>query len=331
MKRFEISDSDFGDFIVPMDEKSPNEEEHVQKVRFATPKGNIHFKEESLPGDMSILYGHYQMQEDVNISGKGEGALLEIQVNLSDKGISYLDSSKREGVAQAGSANIQFLSQDDNAAKILFQKDTVYNTFDIHLPASFLYPYAGACKNMDIFLEKIQRGVSSALTEKTIPIDPAIYNVIKDTKDCGYTGLTRRIFLEAKTYELIALIYEKSENMEHGDLLLSAADKEKIHMAAQLIRENLETPLTILELARMVFINQTKLKSGFKLLYNTTVFGYLQDIRMHQARKYLLDTNLPIQDIGLRVGYQNISNFSNAFKKIYGYSPIAMRNHAVSA
>lgn len=331
MKRFELRDSDFNDFIVPIEDKENivSDNENVKRIKFATPKGDIQFKEESLSDKMFILYGQYQMQEDVNISGKGEDHLLEIQVNLSDRDISYMDKARREGLAPASSANIKYLSQEDNAAKILFQKDTVYNTFDIHLPTSFLYPYAGASKSLDVFLDKMEKGISSSLTEKTITINPSIYNTIQDIKNCVYIGMTRRIFLEAKTYELIALLYEQSENHTQPAMSLSNVDKEKIHMAAHLIRENIETPLTIIELSRLVFMNQTKLKSGFKFLYNTTVFGYLQEVRMHQAKKYLLDSNLPVQEIGTRVGYQNISNFSNAFKKIHGYAPSSMRLHTL--
>ncbi len=331
--RFELKDSDFNDFIAPFDDKSENAivGKEVKKLKIAMPKGDIHFKEEMLPDEMSILEGRYQMQEDVNISGKGEGHLLEIQFNLSDKDISYLDKSDREGIAPANSANIKFLSADENAAKILFQKDVTYNTFDIHLPASFLDRYAGASKLLDNFLEKKYSDESSSLTQNKISISPNIYNVIKDVKGCSYEGLTRRIYLESKTYELIALLYEKAENQKDETFLLSPADKEKIHMAAFLIRENLETPLTILELSRLVGINQTKLKSGFRTLYNTTVFGYMQEFRMHQAKKYLLDTNLPIQEIGILLGYQNISNFSNAFKKIHGYSPVSMRSNTAKS
>lgn len=200
---------------------------------------------------------------------------------------------------------------------IFFFKDISYHTFDIHLPLSLLDQYAGESKILDRFLSKIHRGISSKLTPNTIGISPAIYNSIQDIKACTYEGLTRKIYLESKAYELIALLYEDTKK-QYSPQKLSPYDEESIHLAASIIRESLEEPLTIPQLARLAGINQTKLKSGFKVVFGNTVFGYLQDIRMHQAKRYLLDTQFSVQEIGIRLGYQNTSNFSNAFKKHWG-------------
>ncbi|GAA4798069.1 hypothetical protein GCM10023231_28400 [Olivibacter ginsenosidimutans] len=323
---YRILDADFSDFISSDGEmESSASDEAIHRVKLATPKGNIHYTEHILKEDLSLLDVNYAMRDDVTIFGKGNTALLEIQFNLSDKAIYYQDKFKLEHVTPARSGNIVFLAEEENEANILFQKDITYHTFDIHLPVSLLDRYAGESELIDQFLTNIHHDVSSALTQHVIGINPPIYQVIQEMKNCIYEGLTRRIYLESKAYELIALLYENAAYPKNQSAL-SKADQEKIHWAASIIQNNLEKPFTIMELSRMVGINQTKLKIGFKTVFNNTVFGYLQDIRMHQAKKYLLDTQLSIQEISMLLGYQNMSNFSIAFKKTHGYSPIRLRN-----
>ena len=193
----------------------------------------------------------------------------------------------------AGTGNIVFLPADENKASIFFKKDKTYNTFDIHLPVNMLDQYGGESALMDSFLEKIHKGTSAALSAQTIAVNPAIYNTIGDIKNCRYTGLTRKIYLDSKAYELVALINETAETGV-PDSGLSVSDQQRIHQAAAIIRNNLEQPCSIIDLARMVGVNQTKLKVGFKQIFSNTVFGYLQDIRMNQAKQHLLHTELSV-------------------------------------
>lgn len=321
---YEILGSDFSDFGTTADHvDTVHHGAHLTKIELASAKGSIQYREQFLRQHMTIQEGTYQMQDDVKIAGKGNGDLLEIQFNLSDIGIYYRDSANKDQIAPARSGNIVYLSGDDNKASILFEKNVTYQTFDLHLPLSFLDHYAGESRLMDNFLSLVHHNISTKLAADKIGISPALYNAIQDARNCNFEGLTKRIYLESKAYEIVALLYEHTSNKK--EIALSKQDQEAIHKAAALIRDNIEQPFTILELSRMVGINQTKLKSGFKTMFNNTVFGYLQDIRMHQAKRYLLDTKLPIQEIALLLGYQNTSNFSIAFKKTHGYSPGKLR------
>lgn len=322
---YDLIDTDFSDFISSERETGISSSgENISHVKLATPKGNIHYQQQVLEGRLSIVEAHYHMQDDVTISGKGSGDLLEIQLNLSDKAISFNNKQGKELVTPARSGNIAFLPAEENHAKILFEKDVSYSTFDIHLPLSVLDHYAGESEIIDRFLGQIRNSISAMFTRSNISINPAIYNTIQDIKNCVYEGLTRRIYLESKTYELIALLHESAENQKQNNEL-SPDDQERIHLAASVIRNNLATPCTIIELAHKVGVNQTKLKTGFKAIFGKTVFDYLQGIRMHQAKRYLLDTQMSVQEIGLLLGYQNTSNFSIAFKRVHGFSPMKLR------
>jgi len=49
--------------------------------------------------------------------------------------------------------------------------------------------------------------------------------------------------------------------------------------------------------------------------------GYLIQCRLNKTRELLANTSLSINEIAVRVGYQNELNLLRAFKKAYGISP----------
>ncbi len=325
---FKIDSNDFADFL-EADQKPELQLSEIalqqeKDIKFVTPKGDILFHEHTITDELSILQGSYQLHDDVAISGHGDSSLLEMHFNLTDQKIGYINPGSSKGYASPMSGNITFLSAEDNHAKIDFKKDIIYNTFDIHLPLNVLTKYEGESKVMDHFLNNIQKNSSTALAKNEIKISAKIFGVIEDIKNCFYRGLTRKIYMESKIYELIALSHHNLD-IEKQSKNLAGDDIDKIKFAAQLIRENIDNPFTIVELARKVGVNQTKLKEGFKTVFGDTVFGYLQEIRMNKARHYLADTSLSIQEISHLSGYQNVSNFSIAFKRIFGYPPTKLR------
>lgn len=326
---YKISSSDFEDFLFSNPdtgaEATKSALHGIEETRYVTPKGDIVFEQLPLKDNLSILFGNYQFEENIEIFGQGDTNLLEMHFNISDQDIYYNNQVAAKDHVSSMSGNITFLSADRNKALIGFNKHTPYHTFDVHLSLDTLTQYQGESKTMDRFLQDAQKDISSTLAKDALRISAREFCIIQDIRNCTYSGLTRRIYLESKVYELIAMSFNLLDS-EQTSSNLSGSDLERIEFAAQLIRENIENPYTIAELARKTNINQTKLKDGFKSFFGNTVFGYLQEIRMNKARQYLLDKNLSIQEISLLSGYQSVSNFSAAFKKTFGYPPSKLRS-----
>ncbi|MNP75607.1 Transcriptional activator NphR [compost metagenome] len=56
-----------------------------------------------------------------------------------------------------------------------------------------------------------------------------------------------------------------------------------------------------------------------------TFSDYLMGFRLEVARKWLVDTDMPIKDIAERLGYQNSQNFIRSFRKKEHVTPGAYR------
>lgn len=143
-----------------------------------------------------------------------------------------------------------------------------------------------------------------------------------------FSGPVKNLYVEAKVTELLITALDKIGHF-HSNLanriVLRPYDIERIREAAELLIQNMDNPLTIVELAHRVGLNDYKLKKGFKQVYGTTIFNYFMSARMERAKSLLEDTSIPIMDIAFMTGYRNISNFITAFRKTFGGSPGSLR------
>lgn len=112
---------------------------------------------------------------------------------------------------------------------------------------------------------------------------------------------------------------------------LNARDLNHIYEARDYLSEHYMEPITIRALARMVGINQTKLKAGFKQTFGVTLHDYILECRMKRASELLLAKDRSIAEISYEVGYEYPANFTSAFKKHYGTLPREWKRTASGA
>jgi len=153
----------------------------------------------------------------------------------------------------------------------------------------------------------------------TMAMNHALSQIIK----CPYQGCTRNFYLESKALELVSLWLAENTNNIDADVNLSLKKKdiEALNYAKEIINKNLQNPPSLQELSHQICLNEFKLKSGFKQLFGTTVFGYLHQQRMEYAQHLLKQNNLKVTDIAHLCGYSSLPSFSKAFKKYFGISP----------
>ncbi len=137
-------------------------------------------------------------------------------------------------------------------------------------------------------------------------------------------GLARKTFLESKALELLSLQiqqYEDDLKSSGKRLVIRRVELEMILKAKQYLIENLANPPTIVELARIIGLNQQKLKEGFRNATNSTINKFVQNERLKLAAELIKGEDLDINEVANRVGYANKSFFSKKFKKKFGVLP----------
>lgn len=99
------------------------------------------------------------------------------------------------------------------------------------------------------------------------------------------------------------------------------ADFDRVRQAREVLIASMENPPSVPELARLVGLNELKLKAGFHHLWGTTVYGLLRKERLDEARRFLTAGQGNVGEAAYRVGYTNTSHFAEAFKKEFGVAP----------
>ncbi|HEY8954657.1 AraC family transcriptional regulator [Chitinophaga sp.] len=172
---------------------------------------------------------------------------------------------------------------------------------------------------------------SVTLAEKYNPrITPRMRMVMEEVRQCKFQGGLKKLFLQSKAIELLALQCEQMETVNAVDTpvrnKITRQDVEKLYYARDLVLQHIQRPLSLEELSRKAGLNEFKLKSGFKAIFDNTVFGYLNDHRLELARKLIVDGNLPMSLIAEQAGYSSPQHFSTAFRKKFGVSPGKVRS-----
>jgi AraC-like DNA-binding protein len=170
----------------------------------------------------------------------------------------------------------------------------------------------------------IERVVSSAAAypRSEQPMGPELFRLLDEIVYCDARGISRQIYLEAKGLELLAVMVDRLEEVEHAaSPLLSPHDVERLERARRILLGRIEEPPSLPELARSAGLNEVKLKAGFKTLFGSSVYAYLRHHRMEEAHRMLRQRLYTVTEVAQRVGYANPSKFAEAFRKQFGVNP----------
>lgn len=182
---------------------------------------------------------------------------------------------------------------------------------------------------LDGLADKVSGGKGIYLNKKSNqPITSRMLMILDEIKKCEFTGGLKKLYLQSKVLELLALQceqFERVSDIRSSSLAISNTDKEKIYYARDILMARLLSPPSLPELSRLAGLNEFKLKTGFKQVFDNTVYGYLNDHRIAAARQLVLEGARSLTDIAEALGYSSLQHFSSSFRKKFGVSPARLR------
>ncbi|MGV9993893.1 AraC family transcriptional regulator [Streptomyces sp. NPDC003374] len=93
----------------------------------------------------------------------------------------------------------------------------------------------------------------------------------------------------------------------------------------EVIEQRYPLPLSLRDVAAAVSVSPGHLTSTVRRRTGRTVQEWITERRMVQARRLLTATDLPIGEIGRRVGFPDPGYFARTFRKVHGVSPARWR------
>ena len=156
-----------------------------------------------------------------------------------------------------------------------------------------------------------------------LPFTSSIAVVLSQILQAKVHDSMKSLYFKGKGYELLSLYFNKNEDpsLEQCPFLVDEENVRKIRKAKDIILERMSDPPSLENLATEIGLSLKKLKEGFKQLYGDTVFAYLLDHKMEEARRMLDSQKFNVNEVGLKLGYSTASHFIAAFKKKYGTTP----------
>jgi AraC-like DNA-binding protein len=208
-------------------------------------------------------------------------------------------------------------------------------------PSTYLLPATVRLRSLKFYFTKQQllQLMDAASVDKIINqyFAPNIIKEIPEIIDVEYRPILDEL-LEASINQplrirfiqnRVLLLLEKfiEKQLQHKTIPVAKAklgesEVERLMQAESLLVKDYSTaPPTISKLSRICAMSATKLKNDFKSLYGVPIYEYFQKNRLAKAKSILLEGNNNIKEVGMMVGYSNLSHFAAAFKKEFGILP----------
>lgn len=129
--------------------------------------------------------------------------------------------------------------------------------------------------------------------------------------------------------KLIEILYELSQISEKAPLSqtekfnLHRAKKEskRIHETVDYVVGNFAQPLNLRQMAERTNMVPQSFCRWFKRQTGLSFVTFLNKTRIQAACQYLLSSDLDVQEIAFKCGFEHISHFNRTFKKNIGCSP----------
>jgi len=301
--------------------------EEVTENELCFDRGLTGFGKEILLEDVYFWYGNFRSASRKLFPVSTSGSHIQMTFSLQSRTSYFLEISTQPFVRfKQHQHNLLLLPKQkmfvqyvpDQETEV-FSINTTTNFFFNNLPANHpVYQHfkLGIIEKIPVFL-----------SQRNLPVTPKMIAILFEILHNTYSGYHKSLFIKAKVIELLAQQFEQYELLPVPDITsaIKKEDVDKMHLAREILIDNIEEPLSIKDLAHQIGTNEFNLKKYFKEVYGVTVFGYLHDYRMQQSKELLFQENSKIAEVAQKMGYKHATHFTAAFKKHFGYLPTKIR------
>ncbi|MBS1512538.1 MAG: helix-turn-helix transcriptional regulator [Bacteroidetes bacterium] len=149
-------------------------------------------------------------------------------------------------------------------------------------------------------------------------------NLVNEILDNAGNSFFPELFIKSRVLRLTEqfLTGVCARGLHHSTPLSNPKDFQALVKVEHLLLKNFSADFPSIEsLAKTAYMSESKLKKLFKKAYGMAIYQYYQKNRMHKAKELLVSRKHSVSQVGAMLGYQNMSNFSAAFKKEFSCLP----------
>lgn len=133
-------------------------------------------------------------------------------------------------------------------------------------------------------------------------------------------------------FEILSILSESNEiefiNTDAYSPVNNQLKNDRISDVFDYVKENYKDEISLQEIAKIAHLTPTSFCRMFKIKTKKSFVEYLNEVRISNACKLLIETELGISEIAYQSGYKTASNFNQLFKKLTGTTPKEYRKKA---
>ena len=177
-------------------------------------------------------------------------------------------------------------------------------------------------KDVHPLLSSVLRGdASESVVVPTERLLPTLVQIVESLRHCPVFSPAQEMWFRSKALEVSAHLFFRPAE---GELLCTRTQRlarERVENAKIILREQMQSPPSLEELARKVNCSPFYLSRQFAQTGGKTMQQYLRHIRMERAAELLRSGRCNVTEAALEVGYNSLSHFSSAFHETFGCCP----------
>lgn len=269
-------------------------------------------EEVNRPLHPGIFYSCYHQ-----VSRDGEHFVPEHTLSFVTAGSLMLSDGTREYPSQEG--RLRFIRRNQLLKFIKYPPaNDTFKSISIYLNQEVLKDFS------------LTHGINAGIKTQQPAIIDLEKNELTDTYMDAVVGyqeaghFNNKALEKVKIQEGILLLLQLHPGLK--DVLFDFTDPHKINLEA-FMNQSYQFNVKLDRFAYLTGRSLATFKRDFEKIFNTPPRKWLQKRRLQRAHYLIVNEGKTASDIYLDVGFEDLTHFSHAFKKEYGYSPKRARGN----
>ena len=153
-----------------------------------------------------------------------------------------------------------------------------------------------------------------------------LIKIYEAKNDESESKITTQVRTKIILLQFILEMWKKGFVTENDTSGRNTVEKEMVSY----IQQNFTGTISLKEFGEQFHLSEKYISRYFKEHFHITISQYVTYLRLKHAKQLLQDTDIPVTEIAMQSGYQNISYFIRSFKKTYEVSPLQYRKNKLT-
>ena len=154
------------------------------------------------------------------------------------------------------------------------------------------------------------------------PLDPGLLDAVLRLVRTLDAPADVRVLAPAIRREIVYRLLTGAQGARLRHIAVLDGNAHRIARAIERLRKGFDRPLRVEDIAHEVGMSPSSFHHHFKTVTSLSPIQYQKRLRLHEARRLMLGAGLDASEAGLRVGYDDKSQFSREYKRLFGAPPM---------